>query len=233
MTDGMNQGTTRGQSACEQCRIQDRVLFADLDAGDFSALAGPIDDVELPPGGTLYHAGQPATALYTVRTGVIKLEQYLADGTRRIVGLASQGDLLGLEGTVAETYEHTAIALHPASVCRIPKTIIDGMEPKLNRQIMRKWHDSARKAHACIRDLGTGHARQRVARLFLVLAPPSTPRCRLFGREDVGALLGVTTETASRTIAEFKRHGLVAEVATNVFTRDIAALERIAAGDEG
>jgi CRP-like cAMP-binding protein len=232
MMDDHHQDTIRGRSACERCRIHDRVLFADLDAGDFDALGEPIDDLDLRPGDILYRAGQPAAALYTVRTGMIKLEQYLSDGTRRIVGLASQGDVLGLEGTVAASYEHTAIALQPASVCRIPKPIITRMEPKLTRQLMRKWHDAARKAHAGIRDLSTGHARHRVARLFLLLAPPSTHRCRLFGREDVGALLGITTETASRTIADFKRHGLVAEVAGNVFTRNIAALNRIAAGDE-
>lgn len=31
--------------------------------------------------------------------------------------------------------------------------------------------------------------------------------CELFGREDMGSMLGITTETASRIVAEFKRSG--------------------------
>ncbi|MEJ2623721.1 MAG: Crp/Fnr family transcriptional regulator [Pseudolabrys sp.] len=220
-----------GLSACDECPIQDLVLFADLDAADFKAMHQPIDDVWLPPGATLYQADEAANAVFTVRSGLVKLEQYLSNGTRRIVSLTTQGDVLGLEATVAESYEHTAIALQPAAICRIPKAIVGQLSQKLNRQLMRKWHDSVQKANVCTRELSTGNARQRMARLFLFLAPAETERCRLFGREDVGALLGVTTETASKTVAEFKRQGLITEVATNVFARDIAALERIAAGD--
>ena len=219
-----------GLSSCDKCSIQDLVLFADLDAADFNAIHLPIDDLWLPPGAVLYRADQPAAALFTVREGLVKLEQYLPDGTRRIVSLAARGDVLGLEATVAETYGQTAVALQPAQVCRIPKGIVGRLSQKLSRQLMRKWHDSVQTAHACIRDLSTGPARQRLARLFLVLAPPQVRRCRLFGREYVGALLGVTTETASKTVAEFKRLGLVADVAPNVFERDVESLETIAAG---
>ncbi len=219
-----------GLSSCEKCPIQDLVLFADLQSDDFKAIHLPIDDIWLPPGAVLYTEEQAAHALYTVREGLVKLEQYLVDGTRRIVSLASQGDVLGLEATIAEDYENTAIALQPTKVCRIPKEVVARLSPKLHRQLMRKWGESVQAAHACIRELSTGSARQRVARLFLLLAPDSARRCRLFGREDVGALLGVTTETASKTVAEFKRQGAVTEVAVNLFERNVPALEAIAAG---
>jgi len=220
-----------GLASCDCCPIQDLVLFADLEAADFTAIHQPIDDLWLPPGATLYRSEQSASALFTLREGLVKLEQYLSDGTKRIVSLAGPGDVLGLEAMLADSYEHAAIALQPSKVCRIPKAVIGALSSKINTQLMRKWHESVRKAHACTRDLSTGNARQRVARLFLLLAPPEARRCRLFGREDVGALLGVTTETASKTVAEFKRQGLVREIAVNLFERDIAALERIADGD--
>ncbi len=37
--------------------------------------------------------------------------------------------------------------------------------------------------------------------------------CSLFNREDTGAMLGITTQTASRTISEFKRQRLLVETA--------------------
>ena len=63
-----------------------------------------------------------------------------------------------------------------------------------------------------------------------MLAPPHTEHCHLFGREDVGALLGITTETASRTVSEFKKSRAISEIASNVFIRDVPVLTRISEG---
>jgi DNA-binding MarR family transcriptional regulator len=51
----------------------------------------------------------------------------------------------------------------------------------------------------------------------------------LLTREDMGAVLGITTETASRTIAEFRRKGLIELLEEHRFRCDTAALTRIAA----
>jgi len=51
---------------------------------------------------------------------------------------------------------------------------------------------------------------------------------QLFSREDMGAMLGITTETASRTIAELKRQALMAETGPNRFLLDISRLRQIA-----
>ena len=53
--------------------------------------------------------------------------------------------------------------------------------------------------------------------------------CDLFSREDMGAMLGITTETTSRTIAEFKRQGLLVDLTANRFLLDIPNLHRVGA----
>jgi len=215
-------------SQCERCGIRDLVLFADLTEEDFSQIHLPVDDILIPVGEPLYQPGQAADAVFTVREGLLKLEQYLPDGSQRIVSLLGRGDAAGLEATVAPTYEHAAIALRTVRACRIPREVITRLTPKLHRQLMNKWHDTVKRSHDCLRDLSTGSARQRVARLFLFLLSEDEATCRLFGREDMGALLGITTETASRTVAELKRQGVVREVATNQFECNRDALGVIA-----
>jgi len=44
----------------------------------------------------------------------------------------------------------------------------------------------------------------------------------------MGAMLGITTETTSRTIAEFKRKSLLIETEPNRYLLDIRNLEQIA-----
>ncbi|CUW41290.1 Putative transcriptional regulator, Crp/Fnr family [Magnetospirillum sp. XM-1] len=228
MRDHEIEAAWRGLASCEQCSIRDLVLFADLKGEDFGIIHLPIEDIRLAAGAALYQAGQAAGHVFTVREGLFKLEQYLPDGSHRIVSLLGQGDVAGLEATVAESYEHTAVALSPAKVCRIPRDVVSRLTPKLHRQLMKKWHDAVQRSHECTRELSTGSARQRIARLFRLLAPEAAPDCRLFGREDLGALLGITPETASRVVAEFKRLGVVTETAPNVFRRDLGQLDAIA-----
>jgi CRP-like cAMP-binding protein len=226
------QAAWHGLDTCEKCAIRHLVLFADLKSEDFSAVHLPIEDVWLPPGSEIYQPDQTADAVFTIREGLVKLEQFLADGSHRIVSLLGQGDVAGLEATVAPLYEHRAVALQPTKLCRIPRDVVERLSPKLNRQLMAKWHDMVTRSHQCARELSTGSARQRMARLFLLLAPAGAAHCRLFGRDDVGALLGVTTETACRMVSDFKRRKLVTEISANVFTRDMAALQAIADGND-
>ena len=48
------------------------------------------------------------------------------------------------------------------------------------------------------------------------------------GREDMGALLGITTETASRVMAEFRRRGLIQRDKSNELVCDHTALTQLA-----
>ena len=68
----------------------------------------------------------------------------------------------------------------------------------------------------------------RTRLLLRLVRDEQSSECELFSREDMGAMLGITTETASRTIAEFKRQSLLVETSPNHFLLDIRNLERIA-----
>lgn len=236
-----------GQAECQGCSIRDLALFADLQASDFNLIHLPIDELSLDPGQAVYHAEDEGHAVFTLRSGLIKLVQYLPDGSQRIVRLLRPGDTLGLEILVGQTYEHSALVLRPALLCRIPQDVVNRLSvetPRLHSQLMKRWHQSVRQADEWLTELSTGNAKARVARLLLTLASTgqqdAVPYCRptrledseaycdLFSREDVGAMLGVTTETASRTIAEFRRQGVLTDVQLNRYRCDIPALRRIA-----
>lgn len=99
----------------------------------------------------------------------------------------------------------------------------------MHAQLMHRWQRSVQQADAWLTSLSTGGAKARVARLLLLLMDEgAATECELLGREDMGAMLGVTTETASRIVAEFRREGILTETGPNRYTCDIAALGRIA-----
>jgi CRP/FNR family transcriptional regulator, anaerobic regulatory protein len=222
----------RGQPECENCGVRHLALFADLDEADFKGLHLPIEDLGFESGAALYHAGDPGSAVFTVRSGVVKLVQYLPNGGQRIVRLLTQGSTAGLEALLDHPYQHSAIAMQASLVCRIPCGIVQKLNarnPKLYDQLMQRWHRSLQQADEWITLLSTGSARARMARLFLYLKGDSCdPVCQFFGREEVAAILGVTTETASRTVAELKRAQVISPLPSNRFRCDVAKLQEIA-----
>ncbi len=218
-----------GTADCAQCAIRGSVLFAGLGLEDFARIHDPILQIALQPGETLYRAGETGQRLFTLRQGLIKLVRYLPDGTQRIVRLIRSTDVTGLEALVGKPYEHHAIALQPSELCCLPADTVDRLSrenPRLHRELLDRWQRALSEADNWLTELSTGPARQRVARLISrLLEEGEPPRCRLFGREDLGAMLGITTETASRTIADFRRRGILREAGPNLFTVDLPALQ--------
>lgn len=198
---------------CESCGIRDHSLFKDLTAADFELIDQPIHDLSFEAHATLFDEGSTGTNLFTLRTGLIKLVRFQPDGSQRIIRLLTPGDIAGLEITATDTYDSTAVAVTPVQACRIPQSVIRRLEresPRLHGQLLRKWHEALKQADDFIADLASGNARQRLARLLLRLSQGDSTRDVLLpSREDVGAMLGITTETASRTVASFRREQLL------------------------
>ncbi|MTJ79646.1 MAG: Crp/Fnr family transcriptional regulator [Telmatospirillum sp.] len=221
-----------GAAQCQDCKIRDLALFADLAEGDFRLIHHPIEETLWDPGAVLYSAGDAGEALFTIRSGLVKLVQYLPDGTQRIVRLLGRGDAAGLEISLGQSYEHSALVLQPALVCRIPRQVVDRLSretPRLHGQLLRRWHKALRDADDRLTGLSTGKASRRLARLLLRIADPDG-KVTLFSREDMGAMLGITTEHASRTVVELRRQGVLQEISANLYRCDQALLEVIAAG---
>ena len=221
-----------GEADCRNCTLRTSVLFGGLTEKDFDLIHDPIDQFDLKPGTALYKSGDVGEHMYTIRTGALKLVQYLPDGSQRIVRIVRSTDVLGLEALLDEGYHHDAVALQRSEVCRFPTRVVRNLSrdnPGLHRELMSRWQRALSEADAWLTELSTGSARQRVARLLLRLVRDrESSECELFSREDMGAMLGITTETASRTIAGFKREGLLVESRSNNFLLDIPNLRRIA-----
>ncbi len=198
---------------CEKCAIRNMVLFADLTREDFDLMHQPIHDFELRVGETLYKTEDDPLHVFTLRSGLIKLISYLPDGSHRIVRIIKQGDVVGLEAMSGKPYLHHAVVLEVATVCKIPVSLIDKLNensPHLSKQLMLRWQKVISDADVWLTKLSVGLANQRVASLLLYLAEGANKdKCFLPCREDIGATLAISPETASRVIASFKREGWV------------------------
>ena len=225
-----------GETKCRHCAVRNSALFAGLREADFRHIHQPIKDVALAPEEALYRMHERGGALFTLRGGVMKLLQYLPDGSQRIVRLLKDCDVLGLEALVGQPYQHDAIALTDCEICAIPLSVIERLgreQPALYLELMARWQQALSEADAWLTQFTTGTARQRVARLLLRLScPDHNHPLPLFGREDMGAMVGLTTETVSRTIAELRRQGVLRDRGADLQECNREMLRRIADGED-
>ena len=203
----------RGTSDCRNCGIRDMVLFADLNESDFGLIHAPIDDLVFSTGATLFHEGSSAIAIFTLRSGMVKLVRSTADGRQRVVRVLRSGDVIGLEALGDARYDTEAVALTEVSVCRIPLSVIQGLDsqsPRLHKRLMEKWSRSLREADDWLADLNFGTARARVSNFVLKMRGTHDAQiATLFGRDDMGAMMDLKMETVSREVSALVREQII------------------------
>ena len=225
-----------GHSDCLRCGIRDSVLFSDIPEDQFAAFHQQIDDLEFPRDAALFHQGQTADYVFTLRSGLIKIVLNASNGEERILRVIQPGALAGLDAITMGVYGHTTVALGSIKVCRIPISLIkklDATLPALHKRLMEKWTEALHESESWFAELNTGTAEQRLARFLLKLSVQENgvTTAHLFRREEMGAMLGVTLETISRRLSSFKKDGLIHMVSSQsptVTITDFSSLKKLA-----
>lgn len=198
---------------CNSCGVRKISLFSGLTDEDFNHIHQSIDEIKFASGSSLFRQGDDGRHIFTVRQGMVKLNRIRQNGEQRIMRILRPGDVAGLEVVVASHYEYDAIALDPVLACRIPVEVIQQLDresPRLHKKLLERWHQTLFEADEWMSELTSGTARARLARLLLKMRNPAQPELStLFSRDDIGSMLCMTMETASRTINAFQREGKI------------------------
>lgn len=221
-----------GRVVCSQPSVPPGELLEQLCANCGDELPVPVDRFAYRPRTTLYRQDTAGNAVFTIVSGLVALVQQTRWGGERIVRLAHPGDTLGLELLVDGRYRHTAAAARRTEVSRIPIVLVNAMRqrhPGMAGSLLRSMQKSADEADHFLTSFATGPAPARLARLMLHLGErhgeEDTSR---LSREVIANTLGITLETTSRIMNDFKRRGLMFEERGAISFTNRAALEEIA-----
>lgn len=176
-----------------------------------------------PAGMVLFNETQPASGIYVVLEGEIKLSINSRDGRRLAFHIAKAGEVLGLSSTLSGgAYEMTADVLYPAKIAHISRQVflqflarhLD-VYPLVLREVSRSFNLACDQ----LRMVGLSTSvPERLAHLLLVWSdepgqkPERGARCRLsLTHEEIGEFIGASRETVTRTLSVFKNRNLVAQ----------------------
>jgi CRP/FNR family transcriptional regulator len=200
------------------CPVHEFALFAELGEKFTAALkAVESDTVEYAATDTIYTAGVNAQHIYLLREGHVKLFKTTPAGKDQIIRVVKAGEIFGFDGLVDIRYNHSALPLKHASVCRIAVEKLAALgerRPEVERLIMVRCIKELQHADERLLELGAKRSGERLASFLLGWcrandAPMWTPL--VLSRLEIAQLLGLTIETVSRLFAQWKRDGLVQE----------------------
>lgn len=225
---------------CFGCTVRACAICADLDSTELRAFKVLGWSLRAAPGQTIFREGDPASRVFTVTRGNVKLYTLLPDGRRQVTGFVVPGGFLGL-GLEPE-HVVSAEALDEVGLCAFPRNRFrDFVEarPGMERWLYSYAAHELGVAQEHVVSLGRKTAQERLASFFLHRldrAGQDNPEARSFDlpmtRADIADHLGLTKETVSRVLARLRTYRLIRLIALNrVEVLDRDGLARLASGD--
>lgn len=203
---------------CLGCEVRDKAVCGILGCTDLAEFKELGWTLKLSPGQALFHEGDPATRVFTLTRGTLKLYKLLADGRRHVTGFMHPGDLLGI--SIDDEHAFTAEALEDAQLCWFPRNRFDEFVERhlpMERELYRRAAHELAAAQQQLVLLGRKTATERLASFLLILGDRAERANRRSGssfrlpmsRSDIADYLGLTKETISRVLSSFRRDRVI------------------------
>ena len=189
------------------------------------ALRDGITYQELTDGQALFQQGDPASALFVVTTGRLRLFRYTTEGKMVTFYVARAGESFAEVALFSDVYTDNAVAEVASRVAIYPKRLLLNAlreHPNLAEDFMtllvRKIH--ALKFRLELRDIRSAH--QRVLQYLRHLAQ-SDSEISVDLDQPLGEIaddLGLTPETLSRALARLEQEGEIARYQRIIILRN-------------
>jgi CRP/FNR family transcriptional regulator len=224
---------------CSDCALSNLCLPVGMSQQDLGKLDMLVSQrLRVAKTGELFLAGDAVRAVYAIRSGSVKTQLEDASGHVQITGFFLPGEIVGLDGLLAERQLSHAIALEDTEVCVIDMDDVNNLcttLPALQHQFQRLMSREIQRSHRLVMALGVLKSDQRLAAFLLnlsqrlaVLGYSSTRFVLRMSREEIGNYLGLTLETVSRLFSRFAQHNLIAVNQRDIELLDIRTLADLA-----
>lgn len=166
----------------------------------------------------VFYEGQPPNHLYLISRGEVKTYKSNNNGKEFITGLHGPGQFMGFVSLLEnKPHNDSAIAVKEAEIYMIPREDFLTMI-YINKEIARKFigmlASNLYEAENTMFELAYQSVRQRVANILIkldaaVTRPQNAHNAIFVPRKDLSKMVGTSTESLNRTLADFKDEGII------------------------
>jgi CRP-like cAMP-binding protein len=214
-------------------------LFAGLDATTLTDVLANARPRRMGPGGFYFHENDPATHVYVLTEGRLKITQLTAEGHQVIHMILTGGEPFGGVAALGE-------GAYPVTAEAVEECMALSWDAQTMTRLMRRYPDIALNTARFLakrfhelqiqhRQAMTERVERRVARALLRLAEKSGRRVEQgveidfpLSRQDVAEMTGTTLFTVSRLLAGWEERGVISPGRRKVTLRRPELLLRIA-----
>lgn len=171
-------------------------------------------------GQSIYTAGDRAASLHVVAAGKVKLVRTAETGKTVVLGLIGAGEFFGSLSALGDrVYSDSAVAHTSCCILTISGADFQAIlrrYPQVANATLEIVAARLASAHELVEQLSAHPAESRIASILLALAGKLGEKRgnsiliqMPLSRQDLAEMTGITPETASRILMQFRRSGLV------------------------
>jgi len=209
--------------------LQNAEFFRALDPKQLEATGEHLSETRFERGKVLYFVGAPASYLWCVKQGEVRLYKSSSDGRITSLEVLGPGEIFGAVSALGQdAYPVSAEGVTDGAAWRLPRSVFQGLldeDPKLTRELLDIITRRLHSAHERVRSFAHDPAPSRLAQALLRVSHDGRA-CAT--RRDLAEAAGTTVETAIRVLRAFQRDGIVRGSVGQIEIIDQTALERIA-----
>ncbi len=167
----------------------------------------------------VFEKGKQAHFLYFIESGNVKLHQMTESGKEFVFGIFGKGDFLGQLSLLGDknSYIYTATVMGAATICKIPKEdftklLFDNKE--ISQKFIELISNNIVQLQEQLKDMAFSSVHKRAAKALLqlfergIISNQNNVSLNI-PREDFAGLIGTASETAIRTLHDFRNQGII------------------------
>jgi CRP/FNR family transcriptional regulator len=235
-------GRAKLPAKCASCRARTISFCSHVDGPGMARLRAISSTRLILKGKFLFEQDMPLNLVFIIVDGMVKLYRLIANGKRQVIGFLGPGDLLGSLKRMSGAH-CTARAVTDVIVCQFDRSnffTLLARYPNLTQALLFMATDEIEAQHEHVVALGRGSVRARMATFLLSISHRWDPNGNdgktadlRMTRADIADYLGVTIETVSRCLSDFKRLGYIdMPMPQQAVLCNMPALYRLAGIDE-
>lgn len=202
---------TQTASSCEKCDHRMSNIICSTSPDVWRLLESAKQKTTFKPQQTIFYQGNQPLGLFSISTGLVKLEVTSEHGHTHTLRYLGPGSALGYRSLFAhEDYRASAIAVDTSEVCFIPKNAV--MEifehyPQVTLKILEALSKDLRIAEEKWTGQMDKDASERIAEALIFLQEHFEHQN--WTRKEIAEWAGTTPETVIRTLSQFEKEGYI------------------------
>lgn len=222
---------------CRNCKFRKDGFFCQFSTAAMSDLDLIASPATYPDRAVLFMEKQKARGVYILCQGEAKLSVSSSEGKTLILRIAKAGEILGLQAVLSgNPYEVTAETLRPCQAAFIRREELlrfMAQHSQAYENVVNQLTAQYQSTHEQLRTVGLSSSPlEKLAKLLLNWAQAGrqttsgTAIALPLTHEEIGEHIGVSRETVTRALGDFKDRRLVTLQGATLMITNRAALER-------